>query len=113
MLAVNSGWPLRGLDWKKYNTKLVVKCPRPYLHPDVGFDKYNIKGDMLSTAINLPTRRVFIYENSRYNPVTGWSTRGLLPTDRKALSNRDGSEGYLSLEDASEALASKGSPLDY
>lgn len=64
---------------------------------------------MLSTAINLPTRRSYVFENSRYNPVTGFSTRGLLPTDRKALSNRDGSDGYASLDEASEVLLSKGS----
>eukprot|EP01033_Poteriospumella_lacustris_P012154 gene12154-8696_t len=63
---------------------------------------------MLSTAINLPTRRSYVFENSRYNPVIGFSTRGLLPTDRKALSNRDGTDGYASLDEASEVLLSKG-----
>lgn len=63
---------------------------------------------MLSTAINLPTRRSCVFENSRYNPVIGFSTRGLLPTDRKALSNRDGTDGYASLDEASEVLLSKG-----
>lgn len=63
---------------------------------------------MLSTAINLPTRRSYVYENSRYNPVLGFSSRGLLPTDHKALSNRDGTDGYSSLEEASEVLLSKG-----
>jgi hypothetical protein len=64
--------------------------------------------EMIAADVNLPTRCVYIFENSRYNPVYGWSNKGFLPTDRKALSNRDGSDGYNSLEEASEVLASKG-----
>lgn len=62
---------------------------------------------MLSNS-NFPTRRVEIFENERYSPLSGWSAKALLLTDRKAFSNNDGSDGYGSLEDANNALLSKG-----
>jgi hypothetical protein len=57
---------------------------------------------------DLPNRRVALFENERYSPLSGWSAKGLLLTDRKALSNHDGSDGFNSMEDADKCLLSNG-----
>ncbi len=62
---------------------------------------------MLSNS-NFPTRRIEVFENERYSPLSGWSAKALLLTDRKAFSNNDGTDGYGSLEEASLVLLSKG-----
>lgn len=64
--------------------------------------------EMLGGDIGLHTKRIEIYENERYSPLSGWSPKALLLTDRKALSNHDGSEGYNTIEEASQALISFG-----
>lgn len=63
---------------------------------------------MLSSVGKNITRLVEIFENERYSPLSGWSAKGLLLTDRKALSNHDGTDGYSNIEEANGALLSRG-----
>lgn len=63
---------------------------------------------MLTTSVGIHSVRVVIYENERYSPVSGWSSKALLPTERKAYSSGDGQDGFATLEEASSALISKG-----
>lgn len=53
-------------------------------------------------------REIEVYENERYIPLSGWSTKGLLMTDRSAYSNEDGSANFGSLEEAGTQLTSEG-----
>lgn len=53
-------------------------------------------------------REVEVYENERYIPLSGWSTKGLMMTDRSAYSTEDGSANFASLEEASCQLSSEG-----
>ena len=53
-------------------------------------------------------REVEIFENERFSPMSGWSSKGLLMTDRKAFSTRDGSQSWPTLEQTEEALMSYG-----
>lgn len=53
-------------------------------------------------------REIEVYENERYIPLSGWSTKGLMMTDRSAYSAEDGSSNFTSLEDASSQLSSEG-----
>ena len=53
-------------------------------------------------------RGVELFENERYTPLTGWSSKGLLLTDRKAFTTADGQSGWSSLEEASEYYLSCG-----
>jgi len=66
------------------------------------------KSRMLQSETGMYTRRVEIYENERYSPISGWSPKALGLTDRKALSNHDGTEGYDSIDEANSMLLSKG-----
>ena len=60
---------------------------------------------MFSASI---VREKEIFENERFSPISGWSSKGLLITDRKAFSNRDGSLSWSSYEQAEENLISYG-----
>ena len=51
---------------------------------------------------------VQLFENERYSPLSGFSPQGLLMTDRKAVSVRDGSCGWNTLQEASLQLTSLG-----
>ena len=53
-------------------------------------------------------REVDIYENERYSPILGWSSKGLLITDRSPFSTKDGASNFSNLEEASSALLSTG-----
>ncbi len=66
---------------------------------------------MLSTQQGIHTKKIEIYENERYSPMSGWSAKGLLLTDRRAWSNHDGSEGFNTLEESNPALISYGTKL--
>jgi hypothetical protein len=57
---------------------------------------------------NFIEREIEVYENERYIPLSGWSTKGLMITDRSAYSTEDGSSNFTSLEDASSQLSSEG-----
>lgn len=63
---------------------------------------------MLTTAVGSHSFRVVIYENERYSPISGWGSKSLLPTDRKAFSSTDGQDGFASLDEANAALLSRG-----
>jgi hypothetical protein len=56
-------------------------------------------------------REIEVYENERYIPLSGWSTKGLMMTDRSAYSTEDGSSNFTSLEDATSQLSSEGLPM--
>lgn len=56
-------------------------------------------------------REVEVYENERYIPLSGWSTKGLMMTDRSAYSTEDGSANFASLEEASSQLSSEGASI--
>eukprot|EP01041_Mallomonas_annulata_P003979 gene3979-7930_t len=49
-----------------------------------------------------------LFENERFSPMSGWSSKGLLMTDRKAFSTRDGSISWSTLEQAEDGLMSYG-----
>ena len=53
-------------------------------------------------------REIEVFENERYIPISGWSTKGLLMTDRSAYSTEDGSANFGSIEEASQQLTSEG-----
>jgi hypothetical protein len=54
-------------------------------------------------------RTIDLYENERYQlSAMGWSAQGLLPTDRKNFSTKDGRIGWTSIELASDTLISRG-----
>jgi hypothetical protein len=54
-------------------------------------------------------RRIEIFENERYQlSAMNWSSNGLLPTDRRAFSTKDGKYGWNSFDQAGEALISRG-----
>mmetsp|Transcript_16013 Transcript_16013/g.24150 ORF Transcript_16013/g.24150 Transcript_16013/m.24150 type:complete len:305 (-) Transcript_16013:7-921(-) len=55
------------------------------------------------------TRVIEVFENERYQlSAMDWSSQGLLPTDRKAISTRDGRAGWVTFDQAGEALISRG-----
>ena len=56
-------------------------------------------------------REVEVYENERYIPLSGWSTKGLMMTDRSAYSPEDGAANFPSLEEASSHLNSEGASM--
>ncbi|RYH03772.1 hypothetical protein EON65_46975 [archaeon] len=68
---------------------------------------------MLSTATGIHSVRVVLFENERYSPLSGWSSKGLLPTDRKVISSADGQDGFATLDEANTALLPKGNPCTY
>jgi len=55
------------------------------------------------------TKSVVLYENERYQVTAfGWSKNGLLPTDRKYISTRNGKHGWPSLEAADMEMITHG-----
>lgn len=67
-----------------------------------------IKFAMLGSEISLLEKEIALFENERYSPISGWSKRGLMPTDRGNFSNDDGSESFSTMEEASESFLSPG-----
>lgn len=53
-------------------------------------------------------RKFQLFQNERYSPLSKWSSKGLLVTDRSAITTFDGSEGLSSIDEASTALLSIG-----
>lgn len=57
----------------------------------------------------LLVKTVVLYENERFQLSSfGWSKNGLLPTDRRHISTRNGKQGWSSLEEADAAMISHG-----
>mmetsp|Transcript_17880 Transcript_17880/g.18646 ORF Transcript_17880/g.18646 Transcript_17880/m.18646 type:complete len:511 (+) Transcript_17880:59-1591(+) len=58
---------------------------------------------------NYLIRILEVYENERYQlSAMGWSSQGLLPTDRKNFSSKDGKIGWNNIEQSSQSLISRG-----
>jgi hypothetical protein len=53
-------------------------------------------------------RKIEIFRNERYSPISGWSCEGLLMTDRGKYSTSDGNVSFNTLEEASSAFISLG-----
>lgn len=51
---------------------------------------------------------VEIYENQRYMPLSGWSSKGLMLTDRSAFSTEDGTSKFSNIDEASKQMTSDG-----
>ena len=62
---------------------------------------------------SVQVRAIEMFENERYSPLSGWSLKGLLPTDRNAFTTCDGRDGFNKLEEATEAFISLGMKLPY
>lgn len=62
----------------------------------------------MMTPISNLRRKIEIYRNERYSPISGWSCEGLLMTDRGKYSTSDGNVSFNSLDDASSAFVSIG-----
>lgn len=54
------------------------------------------------------TRKIEVYENERYIPLSGWGSKGLLISDRSAFGTRDGSANFSNIDEASNQLISVG-----
>ena len=67
-------------------------------------DKFSLAIDMDNTFV----REIEVYENERYMPLSGWSSKGLMITDRSAYSTEDGSANFSNLDEASIQLTSEG-----
>lgn len=52
-----------------------------------------------------------IYENQRYMPLSGWSSKGLMLTDRSAFSTEDGTSKFSTIDEASKQMTSEGKHL--
>ena len=63
---------------------------------------------MLNEVNDLPLNEIELYENERYNPISGWSHKGLLPSDRSRFSTLDGSSSWSDINAAQEAFISIG-----
>ena len=63
---------------------------------------------MLSSSIGIHSKVIEVYENERYSPFGGWSSKALMPTDRSPFSIQDGTSGWPTLDEASMALVSRG-----
>eukprot|EP01038_Epipyxis_sp_PR26KG_P017378 gene17378-24007_t len=59
------------------------------------------------SKIDLMTELV-LFENERYSPFFGWSSKGLLPTDHKFISTEKGDVSWNSFDDAERMLLSHG-----
>ncbi len=62
----------------------------------------------LAPKLNKLTKVITIFENERYSPMSGWSSKGLLPTDRNAVTSEDGETGWKVMDEASVDLLSLG-----
>lgn len=60
------------------------------------------------TSDSVQARAIFLFENERYSPLSGWSAKGLLPTDRKAFTTEDNMHGFNTIPEATEAFACLG-----
>ena len=49
-----------------------------------------------------------IFENERYAPIGGWSSGSLMPTDRSAISTKDGTVGWKTISEAETGFLSTG-----
>ncbi len=63
---------------------------------------------MLSGSVGIHSKTIELFENERYSPIGGWSPKSLMLTDRSGISIQDGSTGWKSLNEASDALISSG-----
>ena len=54
-----------------------------------------------------------LYENQRYMPLSGWSSKGLMLTDRSAYSTEDGTSRFSNTEEATKQLTSEGQQHRY
>lgn len=57
---------------------------------------------------SVQVRSIELFENQRYSLLSGWTMKGLLPTDRSAFTTCDGRDGFSSLAEATDALLSHG-----
>lgn len=57
---------------------------------------------------SVQVRAIEMFENERYSPLSGWSFKGLLPSDRNAFTTCDGRDGFSKLDEATEAFISLG-----
>ena len=62
---------------------------------------------------NVQARTIFVFQNERYSPISGWSAKGLLPTDRSAFTTPDGTEGFTNLIEATAAFICLGTMIVY
>lgn len=78
----------------------------------VSNESLKIRGGELDEELPISPhlRRCFdLYENERYTPITGFSSKGLMPSDRYAFSTQDGtSGGWNTVQDAETELLSAG-----
>ena len=49
-----------------------------------------------------------LFENERYAPIGGWSSSSLMPTDRCAISTKDGTVGWKTILEAESGFLSAG-----
>lgn len=69
---------------------------------------HKMMSDSLGGAENVQVRQVQLFENERYSPLSGWSSKALLPTDRHAITTCDGRDGFSNLTEATSAFSSLG-----
>jgi len=75
--------------------------------PSVAFTTLKMMSDA-PVSESVQVRLVEIFENERYSPLSGWSFKGLLPSDRNAFTTCDGRDGFTTMNEATEALVSLG-----
>ena len=62
---------------------------------------------------NVQVRMFQLFENERYSPLSKWSAKGLLPTDRHAITTQDGRDGFANLAEATPAFSCLGKVFSY
>ena len=62
---------------------------------------------------SVQVRAIEMFENERYSPLSGWSFKGLMPSDRSAFTTCDGRDGFTKLDEATEAFISLGENVSY
>lgn len=62
---------------------------------------------------SVQVRAIEMFENERYSPLSGWSFKGLMPSDRSAFTTCDGRDGFTKLDEATEAFISLGKNVSY
>lgn len=90
----------------KEATQLVPNCMSKYLLPATVTTTKMMADAPVSESVQI--RLVEIFENERYSPLSGWSFKGLLPSDRSAFTTCDGRDGFTTMNEATEALVSLG-----
>ena len=58
------------------------------------------------------SRKIEVFENERYIPLSGWGSKGLLISDRSAYSTKDGSSNFSNIDEATSQLISDGMILN-